>query len=89
MQIQSRPLNRSNKKPHQSFYRERIPLPPGIWAMSWVDFWERYAYKSRRANILSGLMLVIKLLVRSGCQTIYIGGSFITSKERPMIQNEH
>jgi hypothetical protein len=58
-------------------------LPPGIWAISWADFWERYRYNSRRANLLSGLMFALKLLVRSGCQTIYIGGSFITSKERP------
>jgi hypothetical protein len=58
-------------------------LPPGIWAMSWADFWERYGYNSRRANLLSGLMFALKLLVRSNCQTIYIGGSFITSKERP------
>jgi hypothetical protein len=58
-------------------------LPPGIWAMSWSDFWERYGYNSRRANLLSGLMFALKLLVQSGCQTIYIGGSFITSKERP------
>jgi hypothetical protein len=58
-------------------------LPPGIWAMSWTDFWERYGYNSRRANLLSGLMFALKLLVRSGCQTIYIGGSFITNKERP------
>ena len=58
-------------------------LPPGIWAMSWVDFWERYGYNSRRANLLSGLMFALKLLVRSNCQTIYIGGSFITNKERP------
>jgi hypothetical protein len=29
------------------------------------------------------LMFALKLLVQSGCQNIYIGGSFITSKERP------
>ena len=58
-------------------------LPPGVWAMSWTDFWERYVYNSRRVNLLSGLMFALKLLVRSGCQTIYIGGSFITNKERP------
>ena len=58
-------------------------LPPGIWAMSWADFWERYGYNSRRANLLSGLMFALKLLVQANCQTIYIGGSFITSKERP------
>jgi hypothetical protein len=40
-------------------------------------------YNSRRANLLSGLMFALKLLVQSGCQNIYIGGSFITSKERP------
>jgi hypothetical protein len=58
-------------------------LPPGIWIVSWADFWEQYGYNSRRVNLLSGLMFALKLLVRSNCQTIYIGGSFITSKERP------
>jgi hypothetical protein len=64
-------------------FTENGYLPPGIWAMSWADFWERYGYNSRRANLLSGLMFAIKLLIRSGCQTIYIGGSFVTNKERP------
>ena len=58
-------------------------LPPEIWVMSWADFWARYGYNSRRANLLSGLMFALKLLVRANCQTIYIGGSFITNKERP------
>ena len=64
-------------------FTESGDLPPGIWSMSWTDFWERYGYNSQRVNLLSGLMFALKLLVRSGCQTIYIGGSFITSKERP------
>ena len=64
-------------------FTEGGDLPPGIWSMSWTDFWERYGYNSRRVNLLSGLMFALKLLLPSGCQTIYIGGSFITSKERP------
>jgi hypothetical protein len=64
-------------------FTERGNLPPGIWEMSWTAFWERYGYNSRRANLLSGLMFALKLLDRSGCQTIYIGGSFVTNKERP------
>jgi hypothetical protein len=64
-------------------FTERGYLPPGIWEMSWAEFWERYGYNSRRANLLSGLMFALKLLDRSGCQTIYIGGSFVTNKERP------
>jgi hypothetical protein len=64
-------------------FTERGYLPPGIWEMGWTEFWERYGYNSRRANLLSGLMFALKLLDRSGCQTIYIGGSFVTNKERP------
>jgi hypothetical protein len=64
-------------------FTDRGYLPPGIWDVSWVDFWERYGYNSRRANLLSGLMFALKLLDRSGCLTIYIGGSFVTNKERP------
>ncbi len=58
-------------------------LPPGIWAMSWEDFWERYGYNPRRINLLSGLKFALQLLIQANCQTVYIGGSFITDKERP------
>jgi hypothetical protein len=64
-------------------FTEKGYLPPGIWAMSWSEFCDRYGYNSRRINLLSGLMSALKLLIRSGCDEVYIGGSFITSKERP------
>ncbi len=56
--------------------------------MSWADFWERYGYNSRRGNLLSGLMFELKLLVRSNCQTAYIGGSFITNKEATIVDRQ-
>jgi hypothetical protein len=64
-------------------FTEQGYLPPEIWLMTWSDFWERYGYNSRRVNLLSGLMLALKILVQSGCREVYIGGSFITYKERP------
>ena len=64
-------------------FTERGCLPPGIWVMTWSDFWERYGYNSRRVNLLSGLMFALKILIQSGCREVYIGGSFITDKERP------
>jgi hypothetical protein len=64
-------------------FTERGYLPPGIWEISWVDFWERYGYNSRHANLLSGLTFALRLLIPSGCQEVYIGGSFVTNKEKP------
>jgi hypothetical protein len=64
-------------------FTEQGYLPPGIWPLSWPDFCERYGYNSRRINLLSGLMFALKLLIPLGCDTVYIGGSFITDKESP------
>jgi hypothetical protein len=64
-------------------FTEKGYLPPGIWEVSWSDFWERYGYNSRRVNLLSGLMFSLRILMLSGCQEVYIGGSFVTTKEKP------
>jgi hypothetical protein len=40
-------------------------------------------YNTRRINLLSGLMSALKLLTPLGCDTVHIGGSFITNKEKP------
>jgi hypothetical protein len=54
-------------------FTEKGYLPPGILAMSWSEFCDRYGYNSRRINLLLGLMSALKLLVQSGCDAVYIG----------------
>jgi hypothetical protein len=64
-------------------FTDRGNLPPGIWPMSWSELWAVYGYNNRRANLLSGLRLLLIWLDRAGCDSIYLGGSFITDRERP------
>jgi hypothetical protein len=64
-------------------FTEQGYLPPGIWPMTWQEFCDRYGYNTRRINLLSGLLSALRLLIPLGCHTVYIGGSFVTSKEKP------
>lgn len=58
-------------------------LPPGIYKVSWSDFQTRFGVNSHRQKILAGLALALRELALSGCHTVYIGGSLVTSKEQP------
>lgn len=64
-------------------FTDRGYLPPGTWPMVWSDFWNVYGYNNRRANLLAGLRLALILLANAGCDSVYIGGSFVTDRERP------
>jgi hypothetical protein len=64
-------------------FTEQGYLPPGIWPMTWQEFCNHYGYNTRRINLLSGLMSALKLLTPLGCDTVHVGGSFITNKEKP------
>jgi hypothetical protein len=37
----------------------------------------------RKRSILAGLTLALRELALSGCHTVYIAGSFVTSKDQP------
>jgi hypothetical protein len=58
-------------------------LPSGVYQVSWTDFQERFANNSHRQQILVGLKQALWELAIAGCSTVYIGGSFVTSKEQP------
>jgi len=58
-------------------------LPSGIYQVSWTDFQERFANNSHRQQVLVGLKQALRELAIAGCHTVYIGGSFVTSKEQP------
>jgi hypothetical protein len=46
-------------------------------------FRERFGTNSHRRKLLSGLKSALISLKGAGCRTVYIDGSFITSKELP------
>jgi hypothetical protein len=58
-------------------------LPPGIHLATWEEIEEYLAYNQRRKNLLSGLKQGCEILRQCGCERIYIGGSFVTTKIRP------
>ena len=64
-------------------FDERGYLPQGIYEPTWDEFWERFGTNNYRKQLLTGLRLALGNLKLAGCRRVYIGGSFITDKERP------
>jgi hypothetical protein len=58
-------------------------LPSGIQSATWQQVEELLVFNDRRLELLAGLKRACEPLLQSGCQRIYIGGSFATNKEFP------
>jgi hypothetical protein len=58
-------------------------LPSGIHVATWEETKTILAFNSHRQNLLQGLQEACKPLKLAGCTRIYLGGSFVTNKERP------
>lgn len=58
-------------------------LPPGVHSATWQEFSDRFGTNGHRKNLLSGLKEALISLKAAGCRTVYIDGSFVTSKETP------
>ncbi|NEN90738.1 MAG: hypothetical protein F6K48_18205 [Okeania sp. SIO3H1] len=58
-------------------------LPPGVHWATWPEFVERFGITPHRQKLIKGLKSAIDVLSKAGCQTIYIDGSFVTTKEVP------
>ncbi|MCU1303503.1 MAG: hypothetical protein JWQ87_3787 [Candidatus Sulfotelmatobacter sp.] len=57
-------------------------LPPGIHPVSWAEL-ERCGSNPHRRHLLSGLRRAAEVLRVAGCKTMYVDGSFVTSKDVP------
>ena len=64
-------------------FDENGNLPPGIHWAEWEEFQEKFATNLTRQRMINGLELAMTQLQEAGCRTIYIDGSFVTSKPRP------
>jgi hypothetical protein len=64
-------------------FNSRGRLPHGIHTVTWQEFSKRFAFNPERQKLLRGLLRAIRLLQKVGCRTIYIGGSFVTTKPFP------
>ena len=58
-------------------------LPQGVHWASWDELVHRFGNNSRRQRLIVGLKAALENLKSSGCQTVYINGSFVTLKESP------
>lgn len=64
-------------------FDENGNLPPGVHFCEWEEFKDRFATNLTRQRMLDGLELAMTQLKAAGSRTIYINGSFVTSKEKP------
>ena len=58
-------------------------LPPGVYWASWDEVTSRFGGSPWRQRLITGLRAALKNLKSAGCRTVYLDGSFVTSKNRP------
>lgn len=58
-------------------------LPKGIHWASAVEVHSRFGTNAHRRRLLGGLHRAMRALMTAGCKTVYVDGSFVTSKELP------
>lgn len=58
-------------------------LPPGVHWAEWKEFKERFGTNLTRLRMIDGLELAMTQLKSAGCLTIFIDGSFVSSKDKP------
>ena len=58
-------------------------LPPGVYETTWQEFMERFVINPQRQRLATGLAAALRKLGVAGCRRVIIGGSFVTTKEKP------
>ena len=58
-------------------------LPPGIHDATMDEVERRFATSAHRKELFKGFRKGVESLKRAGCRTIFLDGSFITSKTLP------
>ncbi len=64
-------------------FDENGNLPPGVHFCEWEEFVDRFGTSDLRLRLMRGLQMAMQQLKAAGCRTIYINGSFVTSKSDP------
>ena len=64
-------------------FDEHGELPPGTHECTLAEFQERFAFSARRRELLHSLRGVLRALERAGVLRVWIGGSFVTTKQEP------
>lgn len=58
-------------------------LPPGIHQATWAELVGAFGKNPLRAKLLNGLYRAAKELKKAGCKTLYVDGSFVSTKDQP------
>ena len=58
-------------------------LPPGVHRATWTEMEERFATTEWRKTLPEGVRQAAENLKEAGCRTLYLDGSFVTSKNHP------
>jgi hypothetical protein len=58
-------------------------LPAGIYPVDWGELSSRFGGTPRREWLLQGLKAAAEVLRACGCSTLYLNGSFASSKPDP------
>ncbi len=58
-------------------------LPPGVHSADWGELIDRLGNNPWRQCLLAGLRAALEDLNGAGCRTVYVNGSFVTSKNLP------
>ena len=64
-------------------FNENGNLLLGVHWAEWEEFKEIFGTNLNRQRMIDGLELAMTQLKAAGCRTIYIDGSFVTSKQNP------
>ena len=65
------------------YFQENGNLVPGIHLMTIEELEEKFAFNNWRKKLFEGLKLAISHLLACNCKTVFIDGSFVTTKETP------
>lgn len=58
-------------------------LPPGIHEAAMDEIERRFATNEKRKVLFEGFKRGVDSLMRAGCKTIFLDGSFVTDKPKP------
>lgn len=58
-------------------------LPPGIHIATMDEIKDRFAISNHREKLFAGFKKGVEVLLKAGCCTVFLDGSFITEKPAP------
>ncbi|HEU4826660.1 MAG TPA: hypothetical protein VFS85_09290, partial [Dongiaceae bacterium] len=64
-------------------FQDSGTLPPGEHQAAWSEVVEAFGWSPRRRRLLEGLRRACLELSKGGVKTLFLDGSFVTTKEAP------